>query len=65
MAVLDAKSKEAGVREASSPALSPKASGTTLCVSVGSRKHQTVENNILEIDNNRVMQVSPETPGKK
>lgn len=34
------------------PYLDPKASGSTLCVSVGSRKHKTVENNI------RVMQVS-------
>ncbi|MDP7636746.1 MAG: DUF4838 domain-containing protein, partial [Phycisphaerae bacterium] len=48
------------------PYLNPKASGTTLCVSVGSRKHKkTVENNILEMDNIRVKQVSPEAPGKK
>ncbi|MDP7162804.1 MAG: hypothetical protein QF792_04850, partial [Phycisphaerae bacterium] len=47
------------------PYLDPKASGTTLCISVGSRKHGKADNNILEKDNIRVMQISPEVPGKK
>jgi hypothetical protein len=48
------------------PYLNPKASGTTLCVSVGSRKHKkTVENNILEMDNIRVMQISPATAAEE
>jgi hypothetical protein len=47
------------------PYLDPKASGTTLCISVGSRKHGKADNNVLEIDNIRVMQVSPGALGKK
>jgi hypothetical protein len=47
------------------PYLDPKASGTPLGISVGSSKHGKVDNNVLEMDNIRVVQVSPEVPGKK
>ena len=77
--VIDAKQKaaigyvksDAGqwirLNETPIPYLNPKASGTTLCISVGSRKNGTADNNILEMDNIRVKQVSLETavPTKK
>lgn len=40
------------------PYLDPEASGSTLCLTVGSRKHGTAKSNILEMDNIRVTQLS-------
>lgn len=45
------------------PFLNPKADGRTLCISVGSRKHRTEKNNVLEMDDIRVQQLLLGTPG--
>ena len=48
------------LNQAPIPYLDPEASGSTLCVSVGSRRHDTVEGNILDMDNIRVTQLALE-----
>ena len=47
------------------PYMDPEAGGTTLCISLGSRRNGTADNNILEMDNIRVMQVSMAARGQK